>query len=142
MFSFHYLFRHCVQIILIFLGIVSEHRLSFSASCLAFSYLPRHCVRALLIFFGIASGFHYLFQHRVQASLIYFGIEPGFHYLFRHYVRIFLIVLGIMSEHHLSFLASHQDFSYLHWHCVRITHLPRHCAWVSFSTSVMETQFR
>ena len=42
--GFHYLFRHHVQIFLIFLGIMIEHRLSFPTSRPAFSYLFLHHV--------------------------------------------------------------------------------------------------
>ena len=91
---FHYLFRHRDLIFFIFLSIVSEHRLSFPASCLTF-----------IIF------------------------------------SVFLIFLGIVSKHCLSFSTSRPYFSYLHWHCVRITHLPRHRAWVSLSPSIVATQF-
>ena len=95
--------------------------LYFPESCLDFPHLPRHCVRASLIFSGIVSDFHYLFRHRDL---------------------IFLIFLGMVSEHRLSFSASRPAFSYLHLHCVRITHLPRHRAWISLSPSIVATQFR
>ena len=72
-----YLFRHCDRIFLIFLSIVFEHRLSFSASCPTF-----------IIFSGIVTGFSssslascpsiaYLFRHRVRLSPIFTGIVSG-----------------------------------------------------------------
>ena len=150
--SIAYLFRHRVRLSLsflashpdfiIFFGIVSGFSLSSSASCPSIAYLFRHRALLSLSFLASCPYFPHLPRHHVQASLIFFGIEPGFHYLFRHRVRIFLIFLGIVSEHRLSFSASHPTFSYLHWHCVWITHLPRHCAWVSLSPLVVETQFR
>ena len=131
---FHYHFQHCVQIFLIFLCIVSKHRLSFSASRPAF-----------IIFFGIVSRFsssssascpsiasflalRQPFSSSSLASCLsfayLFGIASSFHYFFRHRVWIFLIFLGIMSEHRLPFSALCPDFSYLHWHSVRILIFP------------------
>ena len=106
--------------------------LSFSASYLDSPHLPQHHVRASLIFFVIVSGF----SSSSSTSC------PSIAYLFRHRDLIFLIFLGIVSEHRLSFLALHPDFSYLHWHWVQITHLPRHRVWVSLSPSIVVTQFR
>ena len=98
MLGFYYLFRHCVRIFLIFLGIVSKHRLYFSAlhsafiifsgivfeisssssaSCSKFPHLPQHCVRASLIFSGIVSRFS------SSSSTSCLSIS----YLFRHRVR-------------------------------------------------------
>ena len=108
--GFYYLFQHHVRIFPIFLGIVSEYRLSFSASCLSITYL----------FSESCMDFPHLPRHRVQASLIFFGIASGFHYLFRHRVWIFLIFLDIVCKHRLSFSASHLDFAYLFWHRVQI----------------------
>ena len=198
--GFYYLFRHCVWIFLVILSIVSEHRLSFSASrltfiiffsivpgfssssltsCLSigyyfwhrvriFSHLPWHCVRASLIFFDIASGFllsssascpsiAYLFRHRIQLTLSFLASCLNIAYLFWHRVQISISFSASCASiaylfHHqaqfslsfmapcsdfphlprhrvrasLIFLASHPAFSFLHWHCVWITHLPRH----------------
>ena len=90
--GFHYLFRHCAQIFLIFLGIVSKHHLSFPASSLDF-----------IIFSDIVSEFSssssascpsiaYLFQHRVRHSPIFIGIVSG-SLIFPGIVLGFLLVL-------------------------------------------------
>ena len=137
--GFYYIFRHCVWI---FLGIVSEHRLSFSASLLTF-----------IIFFNIVPGFSsssltsclciaYLFWHRVRifphlpwhcvrASLIFFDIASGFllsssascpsiAYLFRHRIQL-----------SLSFSAS----------CLNIAYLFRHRVQASLIFSIIKPNF-
>ena len=73
--NFRYLFRHRDRIFLIFLGIMSEHRLSFLASCPTF-----------IIFFGIVTLFS-----SSSASC------PSIAYLFRHLIRISPIFTGIVS---------------------------------------------
>ena len=146
--GFHYIFQYSVWIFLIFLGIVSEHRLSFSASCSTFiifssivsefssssstscpsiAFLFRHCVRLSLSFPTSCSDFPHLPQHRVRASLIFFGIVSSIcHYLLWHRVQIFLIFLDILSEHRLSFLTSSRlSLSFLA-SCPDFPHLPRH----------------
>ena len=85
---FYYLFWHRIRISLIFLNIVSEHRLSFSASCPSISYLFRHRVRLSLSFLALSPGFPHLPRHHVPASLIFSGINPAFSYLHWHCFRI------------------------------------------------------
>ena len=73
---FHYLFWHRVRIFLIFLGIMSKHRLSSSASSPAF-----------IIFSGIV----FEFSSSSSASC------PNIAYLFRHHIRLSPISTGIVS---------------------------------------------
>ena len=90
--------RHRVRIFLIFLNIVSEHRLSFPTSCPDFPHLPRHHVRALLIFSGKVSNFHYLFRHLDRIFLIFLSIMSKHRLSFWHRVRLSPIFTGIVSR--------------------------------------------
>ena len=122
---------------LIFLGIVSEHRLSFSASHPAFFYLPRHRVRASLIFFGIASDFLLsslascssnanLFWYRFRLSLIFLSIVSEHRLSFLALRPTFIIFSSIVSEHRLSFSASSPTFIIFSGIFPNFPHLPRH----------------
>ena len=129
--GFYYLFRHCVQIFLIFLGMYlsiaylfqnrvrvslyfsasrPDFSLSSSTSCPSIAYLFWNRVWLSPIFLGIVSEHRLSFSASHSAFIIFFGIAFGFHYLFRHCVRLSSIFLGIVYEQHLSFLTSHPTF--------------------------------
>ena len=107
--SFHYLFQHRVRIFLIFLDIVSEHRLSFSASCSVFAYIFWNRVRIFLIFLSIVSEHLLSFSASCPTFIIFSGIVSGFSsfssascpsisYIFRHRVWISPFFTSIVSE--------------------------------------------
>ena len=106
--EFYYHFRHRVWIFLIFLSIVSEHRLSFLASCPSISYLFQHRVRIVLIFLGIVSEHRLSFPASCPTFIIFAAIVTGFSssssasclsisYLFRHLVQLSPIFTSIVS---------------------------------------------
>ena len=114
-FLFFRVLRHRAQILLsfpasflIFLSIVSKHRISFSTSCPSIAYLFQHCVRIFLIFLGIVSKHRLYFLASCPNFIIFSDIVIGFSssssasclsiaYLFCHHVQLSPIFTGFVS---------------------------------------------